>query len=89
MKTLSAAAIGALIGISLCSGGCAGSGDWLASSGPSKRQITGSAANSSPQIPVVEITPPVVQRIATTEHEQLFSAALGAGAPPSARVRWA
>lgn len=82
MKTLSAAAIGALIGISLCSGGCAGSGDWLASSGPSKRQITGSAANASPQIPVVEITPPVVQRIATTEHEQLFSAALGAGAPP-------
>jgi polysaccharide biosynthesis/export protein len=73
-----------LVSLAASLGGCAG--DWLSSSGPGKWQIVGSGQRASPPIQVLDITEPVVQRIVAAERPQLFSATLGAGAPPEYTV---
>ncbi|MBV8909646.1 MAG: polysaccharide biosynthesis/export family protein [Gammaproteobacteria bacterium] len=91
MTRASGASIGVLLAgasLSLTCGlvGCAGGGDWLSSSGPSKGQIVGARQRSSPSIPVVDITEPAVRRIVAAEHQQQFSASLGIGATPEYAV---
>jgi polysaccharide biosynthesis/export protein len=75
--TLARAAPLLALGFSFVLAGCAGHGDFLSSSGPSKREILGPGQRASPPIQVLDITEPVVQHITAAEHPQLFSASLG------------
>lgn len=59
--------------------GCSATGSWIASSGPSKTQITAEGRKSSPSIRVVDIDERAVQRIVAAQRDQLFSTALGDG----------
>ena len=77
-----------VLAVSAALGGCVGSMDWLASSGPSFGQVR--AAGADPQtsgIQVVELTDAVARRLLANQRATLFSETLGAKGCGGARDR--
>jgi polysaccharide biosynthesis/export protein len=67
--------------------GCAGSGDWLAASGPSYSQVE--SAGTDPRnsgIQIVDVTDAVARRLLARQRQTLFSEALGAKVRPGVGV---